>query len=237
MAPQFHALRHWICGDDLNFVRSLHKCRPASLKGGKTKALFHISHDERLVLKSLQGKELEHVKQEAASMFWYFDKVLFDKWPSVLTQVLGLFTVTATNKRGQTNTGWYIVQQNIRFSLRSTPHHVFDLKGVGIGRRVPTAVEEEETPAPPPARPPLLRWPLPRPWLRPGRGRPRRRRRRPRGTRARWTGPARRGRARTRSSGIRTSGNGPRGSRFAWCPRTSGTWRRRCSTTRGSCRL
>ena len=73
------------------------------------------------------------------------------------------------------------------------------------------AVWRHRTPAPP-ARPPLLRWPLPRPWLRPGRGqpRPRRRRRRPRGTRARWMGPARRGRAPTRSSGIRTSGNGPR---------------------------
>ena len=25
-APHYHALRHWICGDDLNFVRSLQRC-------------------------------------------------------------------------------------------------------------------------------------------------------------------------------------------------------------------
>lgn len=30
-ACQFHALRHWICGDDLNFVRSLFKCQQISV--------------------------------------------------------------------------------------------------------------------------------------------------------------------------------------------------------------
>ena len=52
---------------------------------------------------------------EAENLFWYFDKakiaepcplrsteaggqVLFEKWPSLLTQVIGLFTVSATKK-------------------------------------------------------------------------------------------------------------------------------------------
>ena len=50
-APQFHALRHGICGDDLNFVRSLHKCSQINVSGGKTRAAFFLSHDQRFLLK------------------------------------------------------------------------------------------------------------------------------------------------------------------------------------------
>ena len=86
-ACQFHALRHWICGDDLNFVRSLFKCQqisvpchgfhmlsPSKVTGGKTGAAFHLSHDERFLLKALNKAEFDKLLGDATNLFWYFDK-------------------------------------------------------------------------------------------------------------------------------------------------------------------
>ena len=39
-------------GDDLNFVRSLHRCNPTQTSGGKSKAFFYESHDKRFLLKA-----------------------------------------------------------------------------------------------------------------------------------------------------------------------------------------
>merc|ERR1712048_1196231 len=56
-APQFHILRHWLCGDDLNFVRSIHRCNRITPTGGKSRAAFFISHDERFLLKTVNRAE------------------------------------------------------------------------------------------------------------------------------------------------------------------------------------
>ncbi|CAE7948158.1 Pikfyve, partial [Symbiodinium sp. KB8] len=134
-APHYHALRHWICGDDLNFVRSLQHCNPIQTSGGKSRATFLMSHDKRFLLKAINESEFKKLNSEAENLFWYFDKVLFDKWPSVLTQVIGLFSVSAT-KKSQNYKGYYVVQQNLRYSLRGTWAFIFDLKGTGKNRRV-----------------------------------------------------------------------------------------------------
>ncbi|CAE7377349.1 FAB1C [Symbiodinium natans] len=133
-APHYHALRHWICGDDLNFVRSLQRCKSIQTSGGKSRATFLMSHDKRFLLKAINESEFKKLNSEAENLFWYFDKVLFDKWPSVLTQVIGLFSVSVTKKSQYK--GYYVVQQNLRHSLRDTWAFTFDLKGTGKNRRV-----------------------------------------------------------------------------------------------------
>lgn len=101
---------------------------------------------------ALNKMEFEKLVQEATSLFWYFDKVLFEELPSVLTQVIGLFTVSATNTKKTANhkdyKGYYVVQKNIRFSLRNMDHDVFDLKGVGKQRRMETAMASDEDASP-----------------------------------------------------------------------------------------
>lgn len=148
-APQFHVLRHWMCGDDLNFVRSLQRCIVAKQTGGKSKATFYETHDKRFLLKALNKSEFDRLVSEAMSMFWYYDKVLFEKLPSVLTQVIGLFTVSATPKKKQQNnyTCHYVVQKNLRYRISNDAS--FDLKGVGAKRRMETpSVADEESPRP-----------------------------------------------------------------------------------------
>eukprot|EP00913_Durusdinium_trenchii_P019722 g18540.t1 len=113
-ACHFHALRHWICGDDLNFVRSLHRCNKTSMSGGKTGASFYSSHDDRFLLEALNKPEFDKLVMEANSLFWYFDKVLFEKLPSVLTQVIGLFTVF-TSQEWTSGKPLYLAQEDLSY--------------------------------------------------------------------------------------------------------------------------
>eukprot|EP00931_Biecheleriopsis_adriatica_P074690 TRINITY_DN48697_c0_g1_i1.p1 TRINITY_DN48697_c0_g1~~TRINITY_DN48697_c0_g1_i1.p1 ORF type:complete len:1993 (+),score=289.05 TRINITY_DN48697_c0_g1_i1:23-5980(+) len=137
-APQYHVLRHLVCGDDLNFVRSLHYCNRITPSGGKTRAAFFVSQDRRFLLKAVNRAEFKMLRTQAEPFFWYADQVLFEKLPSVLIQVLGLFTVSITlREKSRASRGYFVVQRNLRFSLQSQPHFVFDLKGVGKSRRVP----------------------------------------------------------------------------------------------------
>lgn len=155
-APQYHNIRHWLCGDDLNFVRSLHRCTRINPSGGKSGAAFFVSHDRRFLLKAVNKYEFRMLTKQAEALFWHMDKVLWDKLPSMLAQVVGVFTVCVT--RGQTKVSKrnFIVQSNLRYCLRSRQHNCFDLKGVGKSRRVAHSAvnaqedeEEEETNAEP----------------------------------------------------------------------------------------
>lgn len=137
-APQYHILRHWLCGDDLNFARSLQHCKRLTTSGGKSGAAFFMSHDRRFLLKAINKAELKMLATQAEALFWYFDQVLFERLPSVLAQIVGMFTVSVT--RRQKARVWkrtFIVQRNLRYSLQSQPHFCFDLKGIGKSRRAP----------------------------------------------------------------------------------------------------
>lgn len=141
-APQYHILRHWLCGDDLNFARSLHFTTPISTEGGKTRASFFASHDRRFLLKAIKGKELKHMQTQADPLFWYADQVLFEKLPSVLVQVVGLFKVEVHQPNRRTRTKTFTVQRNLRFKLQASErsHLCFDLKGIGKVRKVDLAM-------------------------------------------------------------------------------------------------
>lgn len=160
-APQYHIIRHWLCGDDLNFVRSMHTCRRIHPSGGKSGAAFFVSEDMRFLLKAINKYEFRMLTKQAEAVFWHMDKVLWDKLPSMLAQIVGVFTVSVTwshqTKASKRN---FIVQSNLRYSLISRPHKCYDLKGVGKSRRVasalPDAKEEDEGGAEqPPAEQPV----------------------------------------------------------------------------------
>jgi len=135
-AAQFHILRHWLCGDDLNFARSLYRCSRIKPSGGKSSAAFFVSqHDHRFLLKAVNRAEFKMLTspEKAQAIFSYVDQVLFDKLPSVLAHVVGLFSVSVKlhKKSRESKPKHFIVQRNLRFSLQNQKHFVFDLKGVG----------------------------------------------------------------------------------------------------------
>jgi len=135
---QYHIIRHMVFGDDLNFLRSLHRCSSVSLSGGKTKANFFTSHDKLLLLKGVGGSyEFSFLTEEMPSVFWYLDKVLFEKLPSVIVQILGLFSVEIKPKSGNNFPARkenLVVTRNLRHGFQE---QYFDLKGVGAVRSAP----------------------------------------------------------------------------------------------------
>merc|ERR1712125_30097 len=111
-AVQCHMLRHLLCGDDLNFVRSIHKCPAIKTSGGKSGASFYASHDRRFLLKAVNRFEFKFLINHMDGLFWYNDQVLFNKLPSALAQVVGVFTVSVGKRnRAKIRTKNFIVQR------------------------------------------------------------------------------------------------------------------------------
>ena len=70
---------------------------------GEAENLFWYFDKAATLAQSLSRVVLSHVAQDYDPSFF---QVLFDKWPSLLTQVIGLFTVSATaTKKSQKWTG------------------------------------------------------------------------------------------------------------------------------------
>jgi 1-phosphatidylinositol-3-phosphate 5-kinase len=96
-------------------------------------------------VKAVNKYEAHLLTKQAEPLFWYADQVFFDKLPSVLAQVVGVFTVTVMRRgRSKQFKRTYIVQRNLRYHCWNNPHTCFDLKGVGKSRKVQSSVPEDK---------------------------------------------------------------------------------------------
>jgi len=86
--------------------------------------------------------------QQSDVLFWHSDQVLFDKMPSVLTQIIGLFTVGVHYHQSKTKIKdrHFTVQRNVKYNLDKCliPCQSFDLKGKSDRHDKPTKKEDEE---------------------------------------------------------------------------------------------
>eukprot|EP00916_Digyalum_oweni_P009736 GHVL01016432.1.p1 GENE.GHVL01016432.1~~GHVL01016432.1.p1 ORF type:complete len:831 (-),score=166.18 GHVL01016432.1:2013-4505(-) len=136
-AREFHALRHYVCGDDANFVRSMTCTKECSQEGGKSGVLFYVSHDRRYLIKVLQSKEQKFFNQNGASYFSYLSKAFFHQQLSTLVMFLGMFTITGMPASAAKKKVSCMIFQNLRFGLESAQNLlIFDLKGAGRQRYV-----------------------------------------------------------------------------------------------------
>ncbi|OEH79594.1 hypothetical protein cyc_06966 [Cyclospora cayetanensis] len=136
-APQFHALRHLLCSDDLQFCCSIKRTRPVKLYGGKSGASFSISSDGLYILKEINRHELKLLLAQGDAFFRRFSGALYGSRPSALTALFGLFQLTTT---ASTEKKYFVAMRNLRFREGGHPKgpvKVFDLKGLGWQRYVP----------------------------------------------------------------------------------------------------
>lgn len=92
-AEQFDALRKRCCPCDLDFVRSLSRCRRWSAQGGKSNVYFAKSLDERFIIKQVTKTELESFEEFAPEYFKYLTDSLTSGSPTCLAKVLGIYQV------------------------------------------------------------------------------------------------------------------------------------------------
>uniref|UniRef100_A0A0G4GEM8 PIPK domain-containing protein n=1 Tax=Chromera velia CCMP2878 TaxID=1169474 RepID=A0A0G4GEM8_9ALVE len=119
-ATQFHILRHFLCGDDLNFVRSIHQSGRLSTSGGKSGASFNVSHDKRFIFKQLSRPESRLFCSSGQAFFQYHSRVLFHGMPSNLTPAYGLFQISC-RKKDHRSRETFVVLQNLNYHVEGGP--------------------------------------------------------------------------------------------------------------------
>ncbi|XP_043694899.1 putative 1-phosphatidylinositol-3-phosphate 5-kinase FAB1C isoform X2 [Telopea speciosissima] len=135
-AKQFDALRKKCCPSEVNFIRSLSRCRGWSAQGGKSNVYFAKSLDERFVIKQVSKTELDSFEEFAPEYFKYLSNSLTSGSPTCLAKVLGIYQVTVKHLKGGRETKMDLMVMENLFFGRSISR-VYDLKGSSRSRYNP----------------------------------------------------------------------------------------------------
>ncbi|KQK18683.1 putative 1-phosphatidylinositol-3-phosphate 5-kinase FAB1C isoform X1 [Brachypodium distachyon] len=127
-AKQFDAIRRKCCPDELDYIRSLSRCKRWSAQGGKSNVYFAKTLDDRFIIKQVTRTELDSFEDYAAEYFKYLTESLSSGSPICLAKVLGLYQVVAKNmKDGKELKMELMVMENIFFNRKVS--RIYDLKG------------------------------------------------------------------------------------------------------------
>ena len=134
---QFEALRiTYFCSFD-DLIYSLTRfTKWKSNSGGKSKALFFKSQDNKLLFKSVSKQEFKMFIDTAGQYFHHNARYLFHKMPSALAKVLGAFKIKI---RHQTKEKYYLLlMENVFYGIdKKNPFtKTYDLKGSLINRYI-----------------------------------------------------------------------------------------------------
>ena len=145
-ARQFEALRIAYCSSMEEFLSSLSKSAEWSENtGGKSKASFYKTSDERFILKNVTENEFSMFLSNGLEYFQYLSQFLFHKMPSALAKILGAYKIIVKQKNKETKYN-LILMENIFYDTISKTNNtfncpesnikVYDLKGSNINRYI-----------------------------------------------------------------------------------------------------
>ncbi|KAF5777306.1 putative 1-phosphatidylinositol-3-phosphate 5-kinase [Helianthus annuus] len=132
-AKQFDLLREKCCPNEMDYVRSLSRCKRWSAQGGKSNVYFAKSLDERFIIKQVTKTELESFEEFAPEYFKYLMDSLNSGSPTCLAKILGIYQVTVKHLRaGKEAKMNVLVMENVFFKRNIS--RVYDLKGSSRSR-------------------------------------------------------------------------------------------------------
>ncbi|XP_024990908.1 putative 1-phosphatidylinositol-3-phosphate 5-kinase FAB1C [Cynara cardunculus var. scolymus] len=132
-AKHFDSLRKKCCPSELDYVRSLSRCKRWSAQGGKSNVYFAKSLDERFIIKQVTKTELESFEEFAQEYFKYLTDSLNSGSPTCLAKILGIYQVTVKHLRaGKEAKMNVLVMENVFFKRNIS--RVYDLKGSSRSR-------------------------------------------------------------------------------------------------------
>ncbi|KAI5055795.1 hypothetical protein GOP47_0029658 [Adiantum capillus-veneris] len=127
-AKQFDALRKTCCSDQMDFIRSLCRCKKWGAQGGKSNVFFAKTRDDRFVIKQVTKTELESFIKFAPEYFKYISESLKSGSPTCLAKILGIFQVTIKHgKVGKEVRMDLMAMENLLYGRHVT--RLYDLKG------------------------------------------------------------------------------------------------------------
>ena len=139
---QFEALRIAYCCAYEDLLASLTKSNVWSdVSGGKSKATFYKTSDEKYLFKSISQYEFNMFLKIAFPYFNHIDKYLFHNMPSLLMKILGVYKIKI--KKQDENKcvfeNYYLMMMenlNYGFNLKEDKISSYDLKGSTINRYI-----------------------------------------------------------------------------------------------------
>ncbi|KAH6779192.1 phosphatidylinositol-4-phosphate 5-kinase family protein [Perilla frutescens var. hirtella] len=135
-AKQFEALRKTCCPSELDFIRSLSRCKKWGAQGGKSNVFFAKTLDDRFIIKQVTKTELESFIKFAPSYFKYLSESINIGCPTCLAKILGIYQVTSKHlKGGKESRMDVLVMENLLFRRNIT--RLYDLKGSARSRYNP----------------------------------------------------------------------------------------------------
>ncbi|KAK9101643.1 hypothetical protein Scep_025073 [Stephania cephalantha] len=135
-ARQFDALRRTCCPSELDFVRSLSRCKKWGAQGGKSNVFFAKSLDDRFIVKQVTKTELESFIKFAPEYFNYLSESISTRSPTCLAKILGIYQVISKHLKGGKETRMdVLVMENLLFRRNVTK--LYDLKGSSRSRYNP----------------------------------------------------------------------------------------------------
>ncbi|XP_010534979.1 PREDICTED: 1-phosphatidylinositol-3-phosphate 5-kinase FAB1B-like [Tarenaya hassleriana] len=135
-AKRFEALRSMCIPSELDYVRSLSRCKKWGAQGGKSNVFFAKTLDDRFIIKQVTKTELESFIKFAPAYFKYLSDSINTKSPTCLAKILGIYQVMVKQlKSGKETKMDVLVMENILFGR--TVKRLYDLKGSSRARYNP----------------------------------------------------------------------------------------------------
>ncbi|XP_059455943.1 1-phosphatidylinositol-3-phosphate 5-kinase FAB1B isoform X2 [Corylus avellana] len=135
-AKRFEALRKICCPSEIDFIRSLSRCKKWGAQGGKSNVFFAKTLDERFIIKQVTKTELESFIKFAPGYFKYLSESIDSGSPTCLAKILGIYQVTSKHvKGGKESKMDVLVMENLLFGRNVT--RLYDLKGSSRSRYNP----------------------------------------------------------------------------------------------------
>ncbi|GMI86042.1 FORMS APLOID AND BINUCLEATE CELLS 1B [Hibiscus trionum] len=135
-AKLFETLRRECCPSELDFVRSLSRCKKWGAQGGKSNVFFAKTLDERFIIKQVTKTELESFIKLAPKYFRYLSEAIKSRSPTCLAKIVGVYQVmTKQHKGGKESRIDVLVMENLLF--RRSVTRLYDLKGSSGSRYNP----------------------------------------------------------------------------------------------------
>ncbi|CAI9767100.1 unnamed protein product [Fraxinus pennsylvanica] len=135
-AKRFEALRRICCPSEVDFIRSLSRCKKWGAQGGKSNVFFAKTLDDRFIIKQVTKTELESFIKFAPGYFKYLSESINSRSPTCLAKILGMYQVMSKHlKGGKESKMDVLVMENLLFGRNLT--RLYDLKGSSRSRYNP----------------------------------------------------------------------------------------------------
>lgn len=130
---QFYNLRKKCCPSELAYITSLSRCKKWDAQGGKSKAFFAKTVDDRFIIKQIKRTEFESFIKFAPDYFKHVYHSLDTGSQTCLAKILGIYQVKQI-RHGKEIKMDLMVMENILFGHNVS--RTYDLKGAVFSRHV-----------------------------------------------------------------------------------------------------